>query len=207
MIRISEYHRTIMGIIGKCMRLYQHPWVSRMGFSSQMDSLVGGFNTSERYESWDDYSQLLWEKTNVPNHQPAIVHLSFETQWLAKNIANFGSKFQHHHISGRSWCTDNLSPVCEQLATMANHPCSPGTWSIHEKSCLPSSPGIDQICFEWCNISINYRRDDEPRNRLSMKHWQTQTHGIRIFINPIIGLMKIRNPSYPIWIPDIFFWM
>jgi hypothetical protein len=36
--------------------------------------LVGGFNSSEKYESqWEGLSHILWKIKNVPNHQPVYV--------------------------------------------------------------------------------------------------------------------------------------
>ena len=51
----------------KLLRLWVGPWWTSM--------LLGGFNTSEKYESQLGLLIIptIWENKNVPNHQPGIV--------------------------------------------------------------------------------------------------------------------------------------
>ena len=119
-----------------------------------------------------------------------MVHVSFETQcWQKKQTLD--TKFPQHHIGDRFGYTDTLSLVCGQLATMASPPCSPSTWSRCEKNCLLSSPGFEQIFFEWYE---KYLRDDNPSN---------------IAIHEALTHPNSWDPyfhqSYLTWIPDILF--
>jgi len=53
-----------------------------------LESLVGGFNHLEKYESqWGGLSHIFWKIKNVPNHQPDH-HLS---EFVPSKVATWGT--------------------------------------------------------------------------------------------------------------------